>query len=258
MPFARYLERIRDSLFSATGIQVTVHRRRRHRCAYEVRYEYQKQFVRFDIQPGDRVLDVGSGGDPFPHATVLIDRFLGMSSSRTVPLATDNKPLAIADVHCLPFPDRAFDFVYCAHVLEVIENPLNACSELMRVGKRGFIETPTAGKDILFAWTKESRNQRWQVVANGQSLCFFEYSPRELEGVRSAVWRDLVFSQRQNPIQNMFEANQDVFNVMFTWHDRFSVFVFRLDGTIETLNTVFDSRSPELVMARRARAALAR
>ena len=43
-------------------------------------------------------------------------------------------------------------------------------------------------------------------------------------------------SQRCNPLQQAFYSNQDVFNIMFTWDDRFRVFVFKLDGTVQTLN----------------------
>lgn len=190
--------------------------------------------MRFDIKAGERVLDVGNGGDPFPYATVLADRFIEMNYARHVPLVTNRKPLVLADVHRLPFRDASFDFVCCSHVLQLVEDPLKACQELMRVAGRGFIETPTAGKDILFAWAKGE--QIWHVVAIGGTLCFFEYSERELEGVRSTIWRDLVFSRRQNPIQDVFYKNPDVFNVMFSWRGSFPVFVFRLDGTCQTLN----------------------
>jgi len=37
----------------------------------------------------------------------------------------------------MPFPDKSFDFVYCAHVLEHVDDPIRACREIMRVGKRG-------------------------------------------------------------------------------------------------------------------------
>src|ERR1051325_7871532 len=40
------------------------------------RFDYQRRHVGFDIRPGERVLDIGSGGDPFPHATLLADRFM--------------------------------------------------------------------------------------------------------------------------------------------------------------------------------------
>jgi hypothetical protein len=104
----------------------------------------------------------------------------------------------------------------------------------MRVGKRGFIETPTAGKDMLFAWARNL--QKWHVVDIGKTLCFFEYSERQLDGIGSPIWRKHIFSEAYNPFQEVFYENQDIFNVMFTWQDRFSVFVFRLDGTVSALN----------------------
>ena len=53
-------------------------------------------------------------------------------------------------------------------MLEVVENPLVACKEIMRVGKRGFIEAPTAGKDVLFAWAKGL--QKWHLVVIGRDI----------------------------------------------------------------------------------------
>jgi hypothetical protein len=111
----------------------------------------------------------------------------------------------------------------------------------MRVGKRGFIETPTAGKDMLFAWARNL--QKWHVVAIGSTLCFFEYSERQLDGVRSPLWRDHILSAWSNPWQAVFYDNQDIFNVMLTWEHQFSVFMFRLDGTVQALHAEVGVRS---------------
>ena len=43
----------------------------------------------------------------------------------------------------LPFADKAFDFVYCRHVLEDLYNPFLMCREMSRVAKAGYIETPS-------------------------------------------------------------------------------------------------------------------
>ena len=198
------------------------------------RFGYQKQYVNFAIRPDERVLDIGSGGYPFPQATVIAEKFLEKSPSRRERLVTHNKPLVVSDISHLAFRDKAFDFVYCSHVLEVVDDPLKACKEIMRVGKRGYIETPTAGKDTLFAWEEDL--QKWQVVAIAQNLCFFEYSKRQAGGIRSSAWRDVIFSNWYHPLQESFYANQDLFNVMFTWNGRFSVSVFTLDGLVHTLN----------------------
>ena len=236
--FRSQLERIWDKL----GVRIELRRKRSFRpLGWDHRFDYQKRYIDFGIEPGMRILDIGSGGDPFPSASFLVERHL-QPVFRSESLVTNDKPLVLADIHALPFPAKSFDFIYSAHVLEVVEDPIQACKELMRVGKRGYIETPTAGKDALFGWARNL--QKWHVVAIASNLCFFEYSDRQLMGVNSTVWRELMFDKWQHPIQDIFWNNQDVFNVMFQWTDRFSVFVFYLNGSIRTLNTSTEFSSP--------------
>src|SRR5262245_32738028 len=198
------------------------------------RFWYQQRYVDFDIEPGQRVLDIGSGGHPFPYATVLTDRFVDDTPRRHERLVITNMPFVVSDIHALPFRDKSLDFVYCSHVLQGVEDPLAACREIMRVGQRGYIETPTFGKDTLFAWARGP--QTWHVVAIGHHLCFFEYSDRQLDGIRSSLWRDRILSTWHDPLQGIFYENLDVFNVMFSWNGGFSAIVFRLDGTINALH----------------------
>lgn len=199
------------------------------------RFSYQARYINFDNKQDDRVLDIGSGGYPLPSATLLVERSLEPSIHRCAPLVTKGKPLVLADIHQLPFADKSFDFVYCSHILEHVDNPVQACREIIRVGKRGYIETPTFGKDALFSWAKD--RHRWHVVSIASILCFFEYSARQLEGIHSSVWRDAILGKWYHPLQEAFYNNQDIFNVMFSWSNSFRVYVFHIDGTVETLNT---------------------
>ncbi len=198
------------------------------------RFDYQQRYVDFDIDPEERVLDIGSGGDPFPYANYLVDRFLDPTPHRHGSIEQNNKPLISADIHQLPFRDKSFDFVYCAHILEHVDDPVKACAEIMRVGKRGYLETPTISEDIMFAWAKE--RHKWHVVGINLTLCFFEYSPRQLEGIGSSVWENLIMDRRYHPLQEAYFANRDLFDVMFPWVDTFTVYVFHLSGRIESLN----------------------
>lgn len=215
----------------------------------ERRYEFQRRYVNFDIRSGQRVLDIGSGNDPFPHATVLTDRFLEPTRYRHTKFRADNKPIVISDVQHLPFADKSFDFVYCAHLLEHMDDPLTACGEIMRVGRRGYIETPTLAKDMLFAWA--AGMHKWHVQAIAQTLVFFEYLPRLAKGIDNPAWRRIIFDRHHHPLQDAFYENQDVFNTMLSWCDRFDVVVFRLDGSIEASNGELTT-TPPLHIARRA------
>ncbi len=42
-----------------------------------------------------------------------------------------------------PFPDKYFDYILCSQTLEDLRDPIWVCSELVRIGKRGYIEVPS-------------------------------------------------------------------------------------------------------------------
>jgi SAM-dependent methyltransferase len=228
--------------FERLGFRVERLRPRPLWAKEQLRISYQERYVTFPIARGSRVLDIGSGGYPFPLATVHLDRYPTAHWSRYEPLAPVDKPFVTGDMHHLPFRDQSIDFIYASHVLQSVDDPICACAEMMRVGKAGFIEIPTFGKTTLFSWGKGL--MKWHAVGIDRHLCFFEYSDRQLEGVRSPVWRDLIMSRWYEPLQGLFFENQDVFNVLFSWTGSFSVFVFALDGSVRTLNVSAELRPP--------------
>jgi SAM-dependent methyltransferase len=232
----RPIKRLVRSVIDRIPLTVEVRPLRDDLGTPQSRFNYQQRYTNFDISPGERVLDIGSGGAPFPYATHLIDRFLEPTHHRDGSIVQKGKPLILADIHHLPFPDKCFDFVYCVHVLEHTDDPIQACREIMRIGKRGYLETPTISEDILFAWAKG--RHKWHVVGINRSLCFFEYSPRQAEGIRSTAWEETITSRRYHPLQQAYLGNLDIFDVMFPWSDSFTVYVFHLDGRVESLNTL--------------------
>lgn len=92
------------------------------------------------IPQGATVLDVGPGRAPFPRATQSVD--------------FEDWPGAVNLVKCdfssepLPFADKSFDFIFCRHVLEDLYNPFLLLKEMARVGKAGYIETPSPLAEI--------------------------------------------------------------------------------------------------------------
>lgn len=95
------------------------------------------------VSPGDLVLEVGSGGNPYARANVLLDAYETTRQRHWVPLRVD-RPTVLGFVENLPFRDKAFDFVIAAHVLEHSAQPENFLSELQRVARAGYIEVPDA------------------------------------------------------------------------------------------------------------------
>lgn len=94
-------------------------------------------WLRQQYRPDFRILEIGPGTVPFPDATHYVD----MVSLNTVP----REKLTVCDItkERLPFPDKHFDFVFCRHTVEDMLDPFRACEEMSRVGKSGYIETPS-------------------------------------------------------------------------------------------------------------------
>jgi SAM-dependent methyltransferase len=140
-----------------------------------------------------RVLDVGGWRHPFNLATHVLD--LGSHATRNVREALDpmdperfSAESWVVQDACRapwPFPDKFFDFVFCSHLLEDVRDPLTVCRELSRVGKAGYIETPSRTREIFAktrffaakAWLGNVPevgfyHHRWFVEADGNHLRF--------------------------------------------------------------------------------------
>ena len=103
------------------------------------------------IKPTDKVLDVGGGAGAFPRADAVIDIIDFESSYSDVdgklPQNYSSENWYVGDL-CLPkvwecISDKQFDFVICSHVLEDVRDPIFVCSQLIRVGRAGYIEFPS-------------------------------------------------------------------------------------------------------------------
>ena len=102
--------------------------------------------------PGDaRVLDVGGWGKPLRRADVVIDQMpyetRGLYGRDGEPPERFSKTTWVQRDICArepwPFAEEEFDFVVCSQTLEDLRDPVWVCSELIRVGKAGYIEVPS-------------------------------------------------------------------------------------------------------------------
>lgn len=104
------------------------------------------------VKDDKKVLDVGGGRNPWARADYVIDR--RSYSERVGDVAEKEKIGKIHfnektwiswDFYDLPWPveDKFFDFVVCMDTLEDLRDPILICKELQRIGKAGYISTPT-------------------------------------------------------------------------------------------------------------------
>lgn len=96
------------------------------------------QWLADRLPPDAKVLEIGPGHVPFPRASVFVDYKSGLP----IPPGAQLVQVDMAKEK-LPFADKEFDFVYCRHVIEDMYNPFLLLSEMERVAKAGYIETPS-------------------------------------------------------------------------------------------------------------------
>lgn len=156
--------------------------------------------TRYLLQCGvsDKVIDVGAGSSHFPPATHLLDFNDVNEYPNKVSFKLD------LDFERFPYDTGFFNFLYCRHTLEDIQNPQFAFSELVRVSKAGYVETPsplaelTRGVDALGAhrgyhhhryivWTEAATNTlfflpKYPLIETGD-MEGFEEVDREVRGL---------------------------------------------------------------------------
>lgn len=107
------------------------------------RIQWSLRRLTIPVESAALVLEVGSGGNPYPRSNVLIDAYEETRERFWAPLVHD-RPTVLSPGENLPFKDKIFDFVIAAHVLEHTPHPEKFLAELQRVARAGFIETPDA------------------------------------------------------------------------------------------------------------------
>ncbi len=136
------------------------------------------------ITPSDVVLDIGGWAQPFNRANYVIDilpyetrGYAGSNGPKEEYFSKDTWILQdISTRKPLPFKDKEIDYVICSHTLEDIRDPLHLCSEIIRIGKRGYIEVPSRTLESIMGL--EGKNypgyyhHRWLIEVEGSKIIF--------------------------------------------------------------------------------------
>jgi glycosyltransferase involved in cell wall biosynthesis len=123
-----------------------------------------------NIKPDWKVLDVGSGHQPFRRANIIMERYLEPTIHRTnqsVPVPSD-KNMIVADALSMPYKSKSFNFLVASHIAEHVDDPVTFCHELMRVSQKGYIETPGPLTEFMMP----TNSHKWVVKKKGNKLIF--------------------------------------------------------------------------------------
>jgi uncharacterized protein YbaR (Trm112 family) len=180
--------------------------------------------LRLGIQPSDLVLEVGGGHNPHFRSDVLCDKFLQSSLHRQGRIAAP-APLVQGDIEHLPFRDKVFDFVIASHILEHVDKPDQACRELARVGKRGYIETPHEFQERLIGGNPA---HKWLVIDRNGQLIFRQKPSGYLdEALAAQIWQLQV--EKNVGLADFWSKNSARLYVMHRWAEQIECEVIRED-----------------------------
>ncbi len=111
----------------------------------------------------------------------------------------------------LPFNDKEFDYVICAHVIEHVNDPIFLKKEIERIGKAGYIELPTRLNDnMVFGCDEEIFGHKW----------WFEFDDDN---------KKLVFSKKINAIEQ-FVTVRSIFDLTEIFDDSFIIQTYWKDN----------------------------
>ena len=158
-----------------------------------------------------RVVDVGGGASPFERADHVIDGLAyadrgaldGSAARGNERFGPDSwTQLDLCEHKPWPFPDNHFDYATCTHVLEDVRDPVWVCSEISRIARAGYVETPSRVVEqslgVEHPLYAGYYHHRWLVEAVDGGL-HFRLKPHSLHSLRGAIVARVGIRSKINP-----------------------------------------------------------
>jgi hypothetical protein len=135
-----------------------------------------------EISDDALVLDIGGWAKPFARADWVVDMKDYASRGQWGRDPDPERFTAdtwiqrdVCAAEPLPFDDDHFDFVICSQTLEDVRDPVRVCAEIVRVGKAGYIETPSRLEEQSYGvqgpWVGFGHHH-WLIEASGDRIEF--------------------------------------------------------------------------------------
>jgi len=184
-------------------------------------------YLKARLPRGAKVLDIGSGSNPWFRSNVLFEKYPDDDTERGGRLVRDGREIVFGDAEKLPFPDKHFDFVYCSHVAEHVENIGLFFQEIQRVGKAGYIETP----NYIFEQAIGTTTHSWALFVEGHVL---HAEKKWMAGAPSKTYRAMHHLLARHPLFAFcFIGIEELAVMRFWWKNRFDYAIHPAPSPLE-------------------------
>lgn len=153
-----------------------------------------KEYITKIFKEKKTIVDIGGGlrvvkekNNRYDPSREWIRPLMAKADYKIMDPVPDYHPDIVGDIHKMPFADNSLDAVICMAVLEHVENPIQAVSEIHRVLKPGgycFIYVP-----FLFYYHAERGYYKdyWRFTTDALRYLARDFSLIEIQSVRGAI-----------------------------------------------------------------------
>ncbi len=193
-----------------------------------------------NIKSSDFVLEIGSGHNPKPRSDVLCDKLPEDDTERGGKILID-RPFLAADGQYLPFIDKSFDYIICCSVLEHAEDVSMFLSEIMRVGKAGYIEVPSEIGEKLYGWDYH----KWTFKLSDSGKLIIKKKTR---GSQFGQLFHYLYKNDKD-YERFHTKHHELFLIQFEWFGKIDYEIIESDDDLINLN---DINEIECLLAKRS------
>ena len=199
-------------------------------------YFYRRKIqLGFKIGRDELVVDIGSGDKPFWRADIFFDNLSLGNEQRisTTETITDLGAFIDGNLPNTPFKDKTFNFSFCSHLLEHVDDPDKAIKEIMRISKRGYIEVP----DGILETINPFRSHLWFIFLNGNKLVFVRKSKKMHETlINNGLSFSYLFKKIKNPFIRLYWDGAIEYEIMDDLKDEDKFTAIQKDESLPNKN----------------------
>jgi len=158
--------------------------------------DFSKKYLSKIFEEKQSIIDIGGGlrisrekGNRFSPGNEWLEPLAKQVDYKILDPIPDYSPDIVGDIHDLPFKESTVDAVICLSVLEHVENPLKAMSEIRRVLKPGGYALIYVPFLYYYHAERDYYKDYWRFSEDALRLMGKDFSTIELQSAREPKGR---------------------------------------------------------------------
>ena len=161
------------------------------------------------------IIDIGSGNRPHCKADILLELYSSEDEQRWNKKLTADRITILYKGNTFPLKDKSFDFSICKHVLEHVKDPRVFLSEVERISRRGYIETPNEIAEVTFT----PYDKHLWIIGDENGLLTIRKKYKQNNSKLGKLF-DYIIGREEGFEDYFYKSRRKLFLVEYFWKDR--------------------------------------